>query len=204
MKKFVYSGAVIAAGLLSNQVFAQDVVTQKQRPNIYTDTVTVGAKVGYVNAENIDQGAMGIGIFSDYAVSTNFLVGGTVDYWQQSYETGRSGRRIGVQDLSAGLNSKLIFTNVTTPFRPYASAGLAAHRFTVSVSEQDQENNEVDEWEDELQDVEGELGVDLGGGALYRVQPQIDVSGEFRYRNILEDTVKYDQWQIMGGLAYLM
>ena len=53
-------------------------------------------------------------------------------------------------------------------------------------------------------DVVGEIGFDLAGGAIYSVEKNLDALGEIRYRNLVDETIGFDQMAFVGGLNYKM
>src|SRR5690606_19210257 len=113
------------------------------------NTTRLGANVGYVNVEESGS-AMSVGLNADHAVADNFLVGATLDYWQDQYNVNEN-LRANVSDVALGINTKLIFTNVAVPFRPYVSAGFAGHRFQVNTKKRKADSEEtprVDPYED--------------------------------------------------------
>jgi opacity protein-like surface antigen len=166
------------------------------------DTTLIGARLGFVDVESLGDPVMSYGAFGDYALDNNFLVGGTLDYWNKS--SGTIGDvSVQVSDLTLGANSKYIFTNVNVPFRPFALAGLAVHRFAVREGSVDEDGG-IDKLDAKYKDIEAEFGLDFGGGAMYRLQRSLDVLAEIRYRTLTDSGVDLGQLAFSGGVSYLM
>jgi len=119
---------------------------------------------------------------------------------------GRSAARNCPCDLALGGNAKLVFTNVNLPFRPYALAGATLHRFSLRVAKEKAQADEVTikRYEKDYADSSGELGFDLGGGAMYRLQDVVDLVGEVRYRSLLNQDVDLAHFAVSGGVNYKM
>lgn len=171
---------------------------------IVAETTVVGARLGVTDVDNLSGLVFSYGAYGDRAIADNFLVGGTLDYWSQT-SSDLGFERVQVSDLAVGANSKFIFTNVRAPVRPFVGAGLALHRLAVNVSEEKTSTGpEVSRFKDVNSDVSGELGIDIGGGVLYRIQPDLDVAGEIKWRKLTDPKVDFDQMSFTGALAYNM
>jgi opacity protein-like surface antigen len=138
------------------------------------------------------------GVYTDYAVGDNLLAGGAIDYWDKSTGT-IADTTVRASDLSAALDLKYIFTNVTQSFRPYLVAGAAAHRFEIR-----EKANQTKPLESNYRDAVGKFGLDYGGGVSYRFDRSMDAVAEIRYRNIMDSSVALSQLAFTGGLNYIM
>ena len=179
------------------------VETTVRHPTVPMHTAMVGARLGTVDAQSLGGLAIGYGVFGDYSIVNNVLVGVTLDYWSNSAGT-LNGNGVEVSDVALGAGGKLLFTNVNVPFRPFVSAGVAMHRFTASMREQETEINHanIDKFNHTYKDIENEPGLDVGAGAAYRLQKSVDLLGELRYRRMLNPGLNLDQVSVAGALAY--
>lgn len=208
MKKKVTKLMLCAGGLLASaQGFAQDTAMERLSPSALPNTLSVGANIGVADVEDVNGNIFAFGVFADYALAPSFSVGGTVDYWNDAFDASGD-RRIEVEDTAFGINGKFKFPDVAAGLRPYALAGVALHRFAVDVGQRDLTADPVvdkfSEYDKETADVNGEFGVDFAGGVQYAVQNDIDVTGEVRYRRIIDRTVALDQLNFTAALSYAM
>lgn len=203
--KRILSFGLLALSLLSTAAGAQtSSVTSEKRsehPSFQPDSFIVGARLGLFNVETVDDTVFGYGAFADYAIGTNFLAGGTLDYWSRTSALVQEDR-VQINDLALGANGKIVFTNVTTPFRPYALAGLAIHRFQLKKGTTGGEG--LDKLKTHTENDSGKLGIDLGGGMMYRVQQAVDVAGEIRWRRLTDTAAELDQIAFTGGVSYAL
>lgn len=204
-KKLVSLTLCTGCVLFSMQGLAQD--TAMQRSTLAPNAISVGANVGVADVEDISDNVFSFGAFADYALAPTFSVGATVDYWNDSFDTTGT-RRVEIGDTVFGVNGKFKFPDVTTGLKPYALAGLAVHRFSVDVGDRDPNATSIEdkftEFDRKNKDVNGEFGVDFAGGLQYAVQPDIDVTGEVRYRRVIDRTVALDQLNVSAALSYSM
>jgi outer membrane protein W len=142
------------------------------------------------------------GVYADYAVSNNFMLGATLDYWSKS-NASLSDTIVDARDLIAAVEGKFVFTDVRSPFRPYLVAAAGIHRF--DITETNQAANFVGgKLEDKYRGVNGKLGLDYGAGALLQLNRSIDILGELRVRDILETGIDLGQTSFTAGLNFLM
>lgn len=186
----------------STPVLAQTSVSgaRAAQPSFEPDSVVTGAHLSILNVQTLNM-VFGYGIFADYALNRNFLVGGTLDYWNQT-SAPIDVSRVQISDLALGGNAKLVFTNVKVPFRPYALAGVAMHRFDVSTGEATGER--INKLRSVSREVVGKFGIDLGGGFMYRVAENADLAGELRWRSLADTSADLNQLALTGGLSYAM
>lgn len=192
-----------ALGLISAAAFGQaNVAGSRTAPHTREGTTIVGVRIGAADVETLGDMVFQYGATGDFALADNFLVGGSLDYWSRS-SIGVEDSKVEINDLALGANTKFVFTNVSVPFRPFALAGLALHRYSVKVSERNEgDQPELDKYDQVDNDVAGRLGVDLGGGIMYRLQPQVDLAGTILYRKMTDTTIDLDQLAFTGGLSY--
>jgi len=191
--------------LLSMKSVAQDTAIERTTP--MASPIAVGANVGVSDVEDVGNNVFSFGIFADYEVAPTFSVGATVDYWNDAFNA-TGNRRIEIDDTIVGLNGKFRFPDVATGLKPYALAGLAMHRFSVDVNERDPNAEPIidkfDEFDRDTKDVAGEIGADFAGGVIYTIQQDLDVTGEVRYRRVIDRTVALDQMNFTAALSYTM
>ncbi len=208
MKMKVTNLMLCTGGLLASiQGFAQGTAMERSSEGLMPNPLSVGANIGIADVEEVNGNIFQFGIMADYALSPSFSLGGTVDYWNDAFDASGD-RRIEVEDTSFGLNGKFKFPDVAAGLKPYALAGIALHRFAVDVGSKDLNNDPIvdkfNEYDKETADVNGEFGVDFAGGLQYSLQQDIDVTGEVRYRRIIDRTVALDQLNFTAALSYAM
>ncbi len=181
--------------------------TAMQRSTLAPNALSIGANIGVVDVEDVNDSVFSFGIFGDYALAPSFSVGATVDYWNDAFDTSGT-RRVEIDDTVFGLNGKFKFPDVATGLSPYALAGIALHRFSVDVGTRDPNatalEDKFSEFDKNTKDINGEFGVDFAGGLQYAVQQDLDVTGEVRYRRVIDRTVALDQVNITAALSYAM
>jgi len=188
----------------ATSVFSQEAGVSGEKsgsPYFLPETVRLGAALGLTSVQTIDGLVFSYGATGDYAVGTNLLVGGTLDYWSRASSAVEESRTQ-ISDLAFGVNSRFVFTDVSVPFRPYALAGIAIHRFAVNVAAES--GDRINKLKDVSQTAVGKLGIDIGGGVLYQVQKATDLAGEIRWRRLIDTTAELNQFAFTGGLVYAL
>lgn len=175
--------------------------TQRAKQVLTKSEIGVGFNI--VDADQLGDTVLGFVAYGDYLVNENVSVGLTADYWSESSGT-LATQQVEVSDFSVGINTKYRFTLADTPrLTPYAGVGGALHRFAVKFSERREgDGNVIDPYEEQYQDVEGELGADLMGGVSFGIAENLDLAGQVRFRNILDADVELDQFVIDGSVLY--
>jgi len=171
------------------------------RQALGAEAVFFGAQVGLVNVDNLTDNVVSIGAFGDYGLSDQFMAGGSVNYWRDTSGI-IGGNPVEVSDFSIGAHGRWVFTNINTPFRPFALAGLAVHRIRVALSERIDDDLALAQFSQVYEDIEARIGADIAGGVMYAIDDQIDVIGEIRHRNLFDDKIRFDQWSFSGSLSY--
>jgi opacity protein-like surface antigen len=162
----------------------------------------LGLKVGLANVEQLGDPVVSYGIYGDVPLSRNFLLGLGVDYWSKSSGTLAS-KSVEVSDLAGSMDAKYVFTDISDRLRPYALAGIAVHRFAIKES-QKESGGQIDQLDSKYKDVSGEFGLDYGAGLMYQVQQSTEVTGEVRYRNIMDPGVSLSHLSFTAGLNFIL
>lgn len=179
-----------------------DVESTKSSAAILMDSIQAGVKIGMSDVEQLGDPVMTYGAYADVALSKNLLFGAGLDYWNKSTGT-LAETSVEVSDFIGSVNGKYIFTELASEFRPFVVAGAALHRFAVKESSR-ADQSQIDQLDSDYKDISGKFGLDIGGGAMYRVQPAMDVVGEVRYRSIMDPGVSLSQLAFTAGLGYLL
>lgn len=196
MKKLGTILCLTSLGLISTAVYGQDMTVHAIEKN----SVIVGGKVGSLRTENQVPAVMTLGAMAEYAAAKNFLIGFGMDYWRNSFDL--EGERVDLRTLTASLQGK-----VALPLQyvsPFVSAGLAEHQLVLNRSASKDEASELDPVADKKTNTEYQFGIDLGAGLLYNLSQKLDMMLEFKHRNILEESVEYDQIAMSAGVNYFM
>jgi opacity protein-like surface antigen len=180
-------GKVVLLGLalgvlVSTQAFAQSDLGLKQ----------VGVAIGYVSPEDID-GTFTFGALMNWGTITPRIeLESRIDYWSHSEE--QFGAEASVSDLTLGARGKYFFEVAHPTLRPFAGAGLGLHLLHAKVT--------IPAFggfpEQTAEDSETRLGLDIGGGVVTAISPQLDFMGELWY-GIVSDV---SQLQLRVGMGY--
>jgi len=179
----------------------------RRAPAVEANTMQLGARVAYTNISQLEGGTMGIGAIWEYAVADNLLFGVTLDHWRENGGAADLYHTLEVTDTVLGGHARMLFTQFDLPVRPYGLLGITTHRLTVKDSRAippTEGQPRVAQRVDVNSDTAAELGVDLGVGVSYPVNEKVDLTAEIKWRNILDDSVKYDQLAFTGGVGYLL
>ncbi|MCX6117277.1 MAG: hypothetical protein NT027_07030 [Proteobacteria bacterium] len=197
------ASAALTSCVLTNVALSQEISTSRYTPSAAAGQTTIGARIGMVSVNTIDSNLGSYGAFGDYTLDDRIVVGGSVDYWGMS--TGNVAEdRISVNDLSIGGNGKFIFANVQSAFKPYLMAGLAGHRLSSSQSRIDDDSSSINRYRERNNSVSTEASLDTGGGAIYTVQKNMDLTGQVLYRRMLASSSSYNQLGLTAGFGYRM
>jgi opacity protein-like surface antigen len=181
--------------------FSAPVSGTKQNPANQTTPLIVGAKLGLANVESISDQTFAYGASVHFPMDPTIQVGATIDYWNKS-SLGIQEKQVQIDDLSFGGHARFMF-KPGAALQPFAVAGLAVHRFSVSIAEAtDSEDPQIDRFRKVGDDVAGKLGIDLGGGANYGIQRNLDANGEILWRKLADSSVNFDQLVFSAGLSY--
>jgi opacity protein-like surface antigen len=180
-------GKVVLLGLalgvlVSTQAFAQSDLGLKQ----------VGMAIGYVSPENID-GTFTFGALANWGtVAPRIELESRIDYWSHSESS--FGTEAKVSDVTIGARGKYFFEVSHPTLRPFAGAGLGLHLLHAKVT--------IPAFggfpEQTAEDSSTKLGLDLGGGVVTALSPQVDLMGELWY-GIVSDV---SQFQLRVGMGY--
>ena len=78
------------------------------------------------------------------------------------------------------------------------------HRLSLSKSESADTDSALARYREKNNDVSSSVGIDVGGGVVYNVQPQIDVNGQVLYRRLTNPGVNFNQLALTAGVGYRM
>jgi hypothetical protein len=208
MSQNIRSLATAAFLLASTEGFTQD-RSGRQYENVQSTSArasSVGVNLTSTAVDIANDNAFGFGVFGDFHMSPSFSTGLSLDYWNERFSSSPA-RDVELGDIVLGANGKFNFTDVAPGFRPYVLAGLAAHILQVTTTERNVGADPADvlsRRDRDLEDAEFELGVDFAAGLNYRIQPDMDLIGEVRYRRLFEQTLDLDQTNYTVALAYTM
>ncbi len=189
--------------LTSSFAFGQRDVESAKKSPLAANQTTIGARLGIVNVSSLDNGVISYGAYGDHTIDNRVVVGASVDYWSMS-TAGVSSTAISINDVSVGGNGKFIFTDLKSAFKPYATAGLSLHRISLSKSEASDTDSALARYREKNNDVSSNVGIDVGGGVVYNVQPAIDVNGQVLYRRLTNPGVNFNQLALTAGVGYRM
>lgn len=179
MQRFTKTtGLLVAIFFIQSFCFAQDGIGFKG----------IGGKLGFISPEAIGS-TIGFGVFADLGnITPNIQLAANAGYWSKSTSSVSSFR-----DLSLGAVGQYFFAVSNKLVRPFAEAGLAFHGLKSETEDADffgqQQNFTV---------TNNKIGVDLGGGVLYQLSPQLDLLGQVKYRIVSN----FNQLNINAGLLY--
>src|SRR5690606_14536723 len=93
------------------------------------DAYVAGVRAGMTDVEQLGDPVVGFGLFADYAMNNDFLVGGAIDYWERSSGT-LTDNRLFVSDVALAANAKYVMSQVPIAVKPYLLAGASLHRIS--------------------------------------------------------------------------
>lgn len=147
----------------------------------------VGGKLGLVDPENVSS-VVGFGLFAALGtIAPNIHLEGNLDYWSKS--EGAAGAEVSFRDLTLGGTVKYMFPSQNSQITPFVVGGLGFHFFRSKVSLGPFGS---------ASDSETKIGIDVGGGAVYKATPAVDILAELRYRLVSD----INQLCIMAGVLY--
>lgn len=148
----------------------------------------IGGKLGLISPEVIGS-TIGFGVFADLGnITPNIQLSANADFWSKSFNSVSSFR-----DISFGATGQYIFATPNTAIRPFAEAGLAFHAL-----KNDVEGVNFLGQQQDFSTSSTKIGVDLGGGVLYQLSPQLDLLGQLKYRIVSN----FNQLNINAGVLY--
>lgn len=190
-------------GLIGQTAYAQmeGGANNQEDGLVDSESFAAGVRIGTVNVDSLTDNVWSYGGFVDYGLSNQLSVGGSLDFWSDTSGI-LAENPAEVRSFTLGAHSRWVFTNFDLPVRPYGLAGLAVHRIRIALSERTDEEIAIARFREVYSDSEVRVGIDLAGGVLFAVDDNVDVIGEIRYRNLLDDKIGFDQWAFSAALAY--
>lgn len=156
----------------------------------------VGGQLGLISISEGDAGStIGFGAFAELGtIMPNLALQAGVDFWSKSWDTGNSDVEYSWRDIAIGAAVRYEFPINNPKLVPYAMGGLALHFFNAEVTST---NNFFGDFSSDASSTD--LGVDLGGGARYKMNDQFTLIGQILYR--LADA---DVFAIMVGGSFAL
>ncbi|MBN2321834.1 MAG: porin family protein [Acidobacteria bacterium] len=153
----------------------------------------VGAKVGYLSIDDIDESAIGFGGVVDLGqLMPRLNLEGEVLYWGKSYDYGWGGDAKFSEIIISALG-KYCFPMKGSKMLPYAGGGLGLVLSKFSWDAPAGYSGYVDD----SSESETDIGFHLLGGTYYDLSPQMKGFAEFRYTSNGADF-----WGIFAGFIY--
>ncbi len=147
----------------------------------------VGAQVGIVSPQDIDN-TLGLGGLADWGrMAPNLRLVTSVDFWSKSVDTFNATSTVGDVELSA--RGEYMFPVASPRVQPYMGAGLGMHMLHAKVEVPGLPT---------LESSTTRLGLDLGGGFEMPVSPRTQFRSELWY-GIVDG---YNQLSVKAGLAF--
>lgn len=151
----------------------------------------IGGAVSYVNPENTD-GLLGLGIFADFGnLTPRIRMETRLDYWSNT-ETSFVGRA-SISDVTLGARGKYMIEVRDPKFQPYVGAGLGLHFLHVELTTPAGGGFPAMTADDS----QTKLGLDLGGGVMTPIAPQLTLMGEMWFGFVSD----VDQFSLRFGLC---
>jgi opacity protein-like surface antigen len=151
----------------------------------------IGGRVFYTDFEGSSAVGFG-GVFGFGQLNPNLHLEGSVDFWSKSFGSGSVKSKF--RDISFAGLVKYKFTNENSMLTPFVTGGAAIHLFNSKVEQPTYEIGGIVIGGD-VSDTDIKIGIDLGGGVEYAVNPTFDLIGTVLYR-IVSDV---NQLFIAGG-----
>jgi len=151
-----------------------------------------GAKLFFVDPEGIES-AIGIGLFADLGeVLNRTRLEAHLDYWSKSYEFGVDAGSSSFRDIAISAMAKYMMDSPRPELRPFIGGGLSLHVFRSKITAKYFTEPES------ISKSEAKIGIDLGGGAFYAINPQIELLAELKFRLVSD----INQLMITVGALY--
>lgn len=140
----------------------------------------VGARIGLVNAENLDS-SFGFDAVADLGTISPLIgIEARAGYW--SYSESQFGAESKISDISISGRGKYMFPTSNPKLTPFAGAGLGMHFLSLEATTPAMDlGGGLIIPAMTVEDSETRLGLDLGGGLAMHASPQVDIVGEVWY-----------------------
>ena len=147
----------------------------------------MGAKIGWVGPEDVD-GTIGFAVFMDMGtIVPQLMLEPQIGFWTKSES--EFGVDVSVRDIAVGARAKYLFDIKNSNIEPFVGGGLGLHFVSAEVTVPGFGSAD---------DSEVKLGLDIGGGLHFPVNPQWDILTEVWY-GIVSDI---NQGSLMVGARY--
>lgn len=151
----------------------------------------VGAKLGYVDPEDIDA-TFGFGVVADLGtIKPDIALEAELGYWSTSKDI--FGMEVTLRDISISATAKYLI-KMEGNIQPYAGGGLGFHMFKSSCEFQ----NFYTGQKEKTDDSETKIGFHVCGGGTMVLSPQLTGLAELRYA-IIDDA---STLSLMAGVIY--
>ncbi|MBN1348336.1 porin family protein [candidate division KSB1 bacterium] len=156
----------------------------------------VGAKVGYVDPEDIDA-TFGFGAVADLGkIKPNLGLEAELGYWSKSYDM--FGLDASLSAISIAASAKYLFAMQGSNIQPYAGGGLGFHIFKAKAEYMTYHPTTFEQVKEEESDSETKIGFHINGGAMMELSPQMTGFAELRYALISD----VNTLSLMAGVIY--
>lgn len=158
---------------------------------------SVGFGIGVVDPEDIDL-TMGVGFYGNLGtVHPKVNLEAFVGYWQQTEDISTGGEAV-FRDFAIVMRSKYMFNVSSSTIKPFAGGGLGFHILNAGVDVPAMNIGGFDVPGYSEDDTEIKLGLDLGGGMLFDINPGMSIVTDAWY-SIVSD---FSQLSLRAGLMF--
>ncbi len=189
--KFFNLSIVCAAVLSTTQIAMSANVAATKSTSAFTNT-KVGGRAGLVSINTMGWTLSGGG-YAEAEVMPNVIVRPSIDYWQKTLGSG--GFELTLSDITFAGDVKYVFNMPASQFRPYVIGGLAMHRLAIEFK---MKGGMAGEKSYGAEASSMNLGLDLGGGAAYRIANNQEISSELLIRTASGATI----YTVLTGFSY--
>jgi opacity protein-like surface antigen len=153
----------------------------------------IGFRAGYTEAKDADNGTWTIGGQLRYHLMSFLAIEGSIEFRRDEYDGGD----VKVFTIPIQVTA-LVYLPVDWKIRPYALGGVGLYVMHTTFSGANNSSDETD----------SELGIHLGFGAEWELNPGLSIDADFRYLFINEPPhvgqSNFDSWQLTLGLNFKM
>lgn len=182
MKRSILLFGLVAGVLVSSTAMAQTHLGLKG----------IGGAIAYVNPEGVDA-TIGLGALADLGdIAPRIRMESRLDFWSHSEEV--FGAKASIRDITLGARGKYMLEVKNPKYQPYVGAGLGLHFLHAEVTVPAQGGFPAMTADDS----QTKLGLDIGGGVMTAVTPQMNLMGEMWF-GIVSDV---SQFSLRVGLCH--
>jgi opacity protein-like surface antigen len=158
---------------------------------------SIGFGVGVVDPEDVDM-TVGFGFYGNLGyLHPNVNLESFVGYWQQT-EDMVGGGEVVVRDFAMVMRAKYMFDITNSTIRPFAGGGLGFHVVNAGIDVPDMDIGGLIVPGYSQDDTEIKLGLDLGGGMLFDINPGVSILTDAWY-SIVSDV---SQLSLRAGIMF--